>query len=376
MILSRDKKQPKLLDEVRFAIRAKHYSLRTEEAYVNWIKRFIFFHGKQHPLELGEKQINQFLTYLAVDQHVAASTQNQALCALIFLYKNVIKKEIGELDITWAKKPKRLPTVFTQKEVKSVLEQLSGDKWIMANLLYGSGLRLMECLRLRTKDIEFPSQKITVRSGKGDKDRITMLPEIVIAALQKHLQEIKKQHEKDMINGFGTVYLPYALEKKYTNANREWIWQYVFPASKLSLDPRSGVKQRHHLDEAVVQKAVKQAIRKAGIQKQASCHTFRHSFATHLLEAGYDIRTVQELLGHEDVNTTMIYTHVLNKGALGIRSPADMLGKNDLLHPGNPLAKLPAELQKRFEDILNKRYNGDLEAAISAFLHLHGNIDL
>ncbi len=365
--------KPKLLDQVRRALRTKHYSKRTEEAYVHWIRKYILYHNKRHPKDMGEKEINQFLTHLAVDQHVAASTQNQALCAIVFLYKHVFKKDVGDLEFTWAKMPKRLPTVFTRKEVKSVLEQLSGDKWILAYLLYGSGLRLMECLRLRTKDIEFSGKKITVRSGKGDKDRITMLPEIVIAALQRHLQKIKKQHEEDLKNGFGTVYLPYALGKKYANANREWIWQYVFPASKLSIDPRSGVKQRHHLDEAAVQKAVKQAIRKAGVQKQASCHTFRHSFATHLLEAGYDIRTVQELLGHEDVNTTMIYTHVLNKGVLGVRSPADMLAKNDLLHQGNPLAKLSTKLQKRFEDILNKRYNGDLEAAISAFVDLHGN---
>ena len=247
--------KPKLLDQVRRALRTKHYSRRTEEAYVHWIRKYILYHNKRHPKDMGEKEINQFLTHLAVDRHVAASTQNQALCAIIFLYKQVLKKDIDELEFTWAKKPKRLPTVFTRKEVKSVLAQLSGDKWIMANLLYGSGLQLMECLRLRTKDIDFSSKKITVRSGKGDKDRITMLPETVISALQKHLKQVKKQHEKDLENGFGTVYLPYALEKKYTNANREWIWQYLFPSSKLSIDPRSGVKQRHHLDEATVQKA-------------------------------------------------------------------------------------------------------------------------
>lgn len=247
---------------------------------------------------MGEKEINEFLAHLVINNNVSASTQNQALCAIVFLYKHVLKRDVGELDIIWSKKPKKLPEVFTHEEVRDVIANLSGNFWMMGILFYGSGLRLIECLRLRVKDIDFAGKKINVRSGKGDKDRITMLPEIVISALQKHLQEIKKQHEKDLKKGFGTVYLPYALAKKYPNANKEWIWQYTFPASKLSIDPRSGVKQRHHFDESAVQKAVKQAIRKAGIHKHASCHTFRHSFATHLLEAGYDIRTVQELLGH------------------------------------------------------------------------------
>jgi len=299
----------------------------------------------------------------------------KALCAIVFLYKHVLKEEIGDLgEIIWAKKPQKLPVVFMHNEVQDVIAKLEGVYWILGTLMYGSGLRLNECLRLRVKDIEFSSKKIMIRSGKGEKDRVTMLPELVVPALEKHLQEVKKLHEKDLNKGFGTVYLPYALAKKYPNANKEWEWQYVFPASKLSIDPRSGVKQRHHLDESAVQKAVKQAIRKAGIYKQASCHTFRHSFATHLLEAGYDIRTVQELLGHEDVTTTMIYTHVLDKGVLGVRSPADMLGKNDPLNRGNPLAMLPVELQKQFEDTVNKRYSGDLAAAISVFLDLHGKM--
>ena len=318
--------KPKLLNQVRSAIRTKHYSLRTEEAYVQWIRRFILFHNKRHPQEMGDREINQFLTHLAVKARVASSTQNQALCAILFLYKQVLKKEIGQLeDVIWAKKPKRLPVVFTREEVKAVMPYLEGVKWLMAYLLYGSGLRLMECLRLRVQDIDFAYKQITVRDAKGNQDRVTMLPEIVFETLQKHLKEVKKQHEQALKAGFGTVYLPYALERKYPNASREWGWQYVFPASQLSIDPRSGIKQRHHLSEKVLQRAVKEAIRRAGITKNANCHTFRHSFATHLLEAGYDIRTVQELLGHKDVSTTMIYTHVLNKGGKGVRSPADFV---------------------------------------------------
>ncbi len=318
--------KPKLLTQVQEAIRTRHYSLRTEEAYLNWIKRFILFHNKRHPTEMAEQEINQYLTYLAVKGRVAASTQNQALCAILFLYKEVLKKEIGYLeDITWAKKPKRLPVVFTQTEVKAVIRQLEGVKWIMANLLYGSGLRLMECLRLRVKDIDFEYKQLTIRDAKGNQDRVTMLPDIVVEKLKKHLKGVKKQQEQDLKAGFGTVYLPHALERKYKNANQEWGWQYVFPASQLSIDPLSGIKRRHHLDETVLQKAVKEAIRKAGITKHASCHTLRHSFATHLLQDGHDIRTVQELLGHKDVKTTMIYTHVMKQGGMGVKSPADKL---------------------------------------------------
>jgi len=367
--------KPKLLDQVRAALRRRHYSLSTEQAYIRWIKDFIFFHKKNHPRELGEKEINQFLSHLAINKKVSASTQNQALCAIVFLYRHVLQTEPGDFgDITWAQKPKKLPQVFTQNEVQNVISNLEDVYWIIGILMYGSGLRLNECLRLRIMDIEFPGKKITIRSGKGEKDRITMLPELVVSTLEKHLHKVKKLHEKDLKNGFGTVYLPYALVRKYPNANKEWGWQYVFPASRLSIDPRSDVKQRHHLNDSAVQKAVKQAIRKAGIYKQASCHTFRHSFATHLLEVGYDIRTVQELLGHEDVNTTMIYTHVLNKGVLGVHSPADMMGKSNILHQGNLLAKLPLELRKQFEDIINNRYDGDLAATISAFLQLHGKM--
>jgi len=266
------------------------------------------------------------LTHLAIKGNVAASTQNQALCAILFLYNEVLKRELGRLgEVVWAKKPERLPVVLTRAEVKAVLGQLSGANWIMANLLYGAGLRILECLRLRVKDVEFHQNQIIVRQGKGNKDRVTMLPQNVKGPLQQNLEKVKALHGQDLQAGFGTVYSPYALERKYTHANREWHWQYVFPATTLSIDPRSGVKQRHHLDESVLQRAVKEAIRQAGIAKHATCHTLRHSFATHLLEAGYDIRTVQELLGHADLNTTMIYTHVMNKGPLGVKSPADLL---------------------------------------------------
>ncbi|MFH1006279.1 MAG: integron integrase [Candidatus Latescibacterota bacterium] len=321
-----NERKPKLLDRVREAIRTRHYSLRTEEAYVGWIKRFILFHHKRHPSEMGEPEINAFLSHLAVAGKVSASTQNQALCAIVFLYKHVLKQELGDLgEVVWAKKPKRLPVVFTGEEVKAVLNQLSGTNWIMAMLLYGSGLRLMECLRLRVKDVDFNYNQIAVRDAKGERDRGTMLPQNVKRPLKEHLKKVKEVHEADLKNGYGTVYLPYALERKYPNVNREWGWQYVFPASQLSIDPRSGAKRRHHLGEKVLQRAVKAAILTAGINKHASCHTFRHSFATHLLEAGHDIRTIQELLGHKDVTTTMIYTHVVNRGGMGVKSPADFL---------------------------------------------------
>jgi integron integrase len=320
------KQQPKLLDRVRAAIRAKHYSHRTEEAYVQWILRFILFHKKRHPAEMGELEINQFLTHLAVNGNVAASTQNQALSAILFLYKEVLKIEIGNIgQVVWAKKPIRRPVVFTREEAKAVLGNLSGVHWLMASLLYGCGLRLMECLQLRVKDIDFGYNQIVVMDGKGGKDRVTMLPASLRDSLQQHLQKVKKLHERDLKKGFGAAPVPYALDRKYPGINLEFSWQYVFPSAILSVDRVSGMKQRHYATEKPLQRAVKEAIRKAGIPKHASCHTFRHSFATHLLESGYDVRTVQDLLGHKDLNTTMQYTHVLNKGGLGVRSPADML---------------------------------------------------
>ncbi len=316
--------EPKLLDRVRAVMRQKHYSRRTEESYVAWIKRFIYFHHLRHPRDMGAEEITTFLSTLATDKNVSASTQNQALCALVFLYKQVLGRDPGEFEnLVWAQRPKRLPVVLTRDEARRVLAQLSGVHWIMAMLLYGSGLRLTECLRLRVKDIDFDYKQITVREGKGDKDRKTMLPDAVILPLREHLEEVKKIHEEDLRRGFGRVELPYALARKYPNAGEKWAWQYVFPAHRLSKDPQSGEWRRYHLHESVLQKAVKGAVRAAGINKPAGCHTLRHSFATHLLEAGYDIRTVQELLGHTRVETTMIYTHVLNKGGLGVKSPAD-----------------------------------------------------
>jgi integron integrase len=321
--------KPRLLDRVRNVIRCKHYSIRTEHTYVDWIKRYIYFHHKQHPEEMGEEHISAFLTHLAVDRKVAGSTQNQALCALVFLYREVLKKEIGTFeDFIRAKRPQKLPVVFTREEVKQVLLQLDGVRWLLGQLLYGAGLRVMECVRLRIKDVDFGYDQIVVRDGKGNKDRVTMLPAIIGEGLQRHLQKVKKIHELDLNAGFGAVYLPYALERKYRNANRSWSWQYVFPAARRSIDPRSGVERRHHISENVPQRAVRKAIRNSGIAKAGSCHSLRHSFATHLLEAGYDIRTVQELLGHKDVSTTMIYTHVLNKGGKGVKSPGDTLFDN------------------------------------------------
>lgn len=318
--------KPRLLDQVRDRIRVKHYSLRTEQAYIQWIKRFIFFHGKRHPKEMAAPEVEAFLSHLATEKNVSASTQSQALSALLFLYREVLRIELPWLEnLTRAKKRKHLPVVLTVAEVKAVLVRLDGRNALMANLLYGAGLRLMEVLRLRVKDLDFGMRQITVRDGKGFKDRVTMLPESLIEPLQRYLQKVKEIHQGDLRAGFGAVYLPYALERKYPNAGREWGWQYVFPSSQRSIDPYSGKERRHHLDEKVLQRAIKRAVRDARITKLASCHTLRHSFATHLLQSGYDIRTVQELLGHKDVSTTMIYTHVLNRGGRGVTSPLDSL---------------------------------------------------
>lgn len=395
---------PRLFDKVRDVMRLKHYSIRTEEAYLNWIRRFIVFHSRggrpsheatacqasapstqlsvnryqgqksaegnvaltgnsgtqkriwRHPDELGTEEVREFLTSLAVDRKVAAATQNQALSALLFLYQQVLKKEIGWLDdVERAQRPVRLPVVCTAEEVRAILSEISGTTArLMANLLYGSGLRLMECVRLRVKDVDLAYNRITVRDGKGAKDRVTMLPVRLCEPLQRHLRKVKAQHEEDLAEGFGAVYLPFALERKHPNAAREWAWQYVFPSNRRSGDPRAefsltlpspsgigkdargeekeegggrkaekGILRRHHVSEQILQRAVKEAVRRAKVAKPVSCHTFRHSFATHLLENGYDIRTVQELLGHKDVSTTMIYTHVLNRPGIGVQSPLD-----------------------------------------------------
>jgi integron integrase len=314
----------KLLEQVRDLIRMRHYSLSTEEAYLNWIKQYILFHNKRHPSEMGANEVSEFLTHLAVKRNVAASTQNQALAALLFLYRSVLRIDLPWLDnVERAKKPTRLPVVLTRSEVSRLLSKLNHTNWLMASLLYGAGLRLKECLRLRVKDLDFGYQQIVVRDAKGNHDRVTVLPITLVEPLQAQLAQAKSLHQRDLNAGFGRVNLPFALAQKYPNAGREWGWQYVFPAASQSRDPISSKVYRHHLGEWVLQKAFKHALRTATINKPASCHTLRHSFATHLLEDGYDIRTVQELLGHKDVRTTMIYTHVLNRGGRGVKSPLD-----------------------------------------------------
>jgi integron integrase len=317
---------PRLLDQMRDVIRLKHYSIRTEESYLQWVRRFIYFHKKRHPAELGKEEITAFLSHLATHKNVTASTQNQALCALLFLYRHVLNVTLPWLDnLEHARTSERIPVVFTRNEVKAVLAQFEGTHWLIFSLMYGAGLRLMECLRLRVKDIDYQYKQIIIRDGKGNKDRVTVLPAPLIEPLRGHLGRVKACHENDLANGGGAVYLPNALARKYPNALREWTWQYVFPSKQLSKDPRSQEVRRHHVHEAAIQKAIKAAIRKSKIYKPASSHTLRHSFATHLLEDGYDIRTVQELLGHKDVKTTMIYTHVLQKGGRAVRSPLDTL---------------------------------------------------
>jgi integron integrase len=312
------------LDRLRDAVRRRHYSRRTEEAYIHWTKRFIYFHDKRHPAQLGEAEVTAFLNYLANERGVSASTQNQALSALLFLYKEAIGTNLAWLDgLVRAKRPERMPVVLTAEETERVLSSLDGVHWLMASLLYGTGMRLMECLRLRVKDVDFGYGQILVRDGKGEKDRVTMLPHKLIDPLKRQLQKARCLHDLDLQEGYGEVHLPYALSRKYPQAGFEWGWQYVFPSKNRSVDPDGGVIRRHHLDESGLQRAIKRATRLAGIHKPVHCHTFRHSFATHLLESGYDIRTVQELLGHSDVSTTMIYTHVLNRGGRSVRSPLD-----------------------------------------------------
>jgi integron integrase len=316
--------KPKLLEQVRRFMRARRYSLRTEQAYLDWIRRFILFHGKHHPRDLGEMEITDFLTNLVAQQHVAASTQNQALSALLFLYQQFFERKLGRLDSALrATRPPRVPVVLTRPEVRTLLAHVAPPYRLIADLVYGGGLRLLEALRLRVKDIDFGYSRIIVRDGKGMKDRVTMLPGRLRQPLREHLEHVRLIHERDRALGFGSVFLPDALERKYPNAARSWIWQYVFPTSKRSVDPVSGQVRRHHVLEKSLQNAIKNAVHAAGIDKPASCHTLRHSFATHLLEDGYDIRTVQELLGHKDVSTTMIYTHVLNKPGIGVKSPLD-----------------------------------------------------
>jgi len=312
----------RLLDRVREASRVRHYSIRTEETYVQWIRRFVIFNDKRHPDEMGESEVARFLTHLAVDEHVAPGTQNQALNALVFLYKVVLGRPLKEIQgIVRAKREQRLPVVLTADEVASILRALTGISWLVACLQYGSGLRLLESVRLRVKDLDFAHRAIVVRDGKGRKDRVTTLPDELTVPLQRHLENRRAQWERDGILGHGTVHLPYALNRKFPNAAYEWAWQYVFSSQRISVDPRSGVRRRHHLDGSSVQKAVKKAVRRASIPKPASCHSLRHSFATHLLLRGMDIRTVQEQLGHTDLRTTQIYTHVIHRGGMAVQSP-------------------------------------------------------
>ncbi|WP_415755710.1 integron integrase [Pseudomonas leptonychotis] len=319
-----DDGKPRLLDQVRQQIRVRNYSIRTEAVYAEWVKRYIRFHHYRHPLEMGGAEIEAFLTHLAVKRNVAGATQNQALAALLFLYKEVLKVDLPWLNgIVRAKKPKHLPVVLTRDEVSRVLVQMSGVKWMVATLLYGSGLRLLEALRLRVKDVEFARGEVVVRDGKGQKDRVTMLPRTLVVPLREHLELVEALHQQDLAEGFGRANLPFALARKYPNAAADWAWQFVFPSGNRSVDPRSKGVFRHHVHEKTIQRAIREAVRSAGVIKPATPHTLRHSFATHLLESGQDIRTVQELLGHADVKTTMIYTHVLNRGGLGVLSPLD-----------------------------------------------------
>jgi integron integrase len=318
--------RPRLLDELRAQLRVRNYAYRTEQVYVDWVRRFILFHGKRHPREMGAVEVTAFLSHLAVDRVVSASTQNQAKSAILFLYEHLLGIDLPWLaEVVSAKVSRRLPVVLTSREVRSLLQSLDGTMWLVASLLYGTGMRVLEALRLRVKDVEFERREIIVREGKGAKDRVTVLPENLIQPLRTQLEAARLLHQRDLAAGLGAVHLPFALAAKYPHANRSWGWQFVFPGARLSVDPRAGERRRHHVLPQSVQRAVSEAARRAGIDKPCSPHVLRHSFATHMLQSGYDIRTVQELLGHSDVSTTMIYTHVLNKGGRGVLSPLDSL---------------------------------------------------
>ncbi len=326
------RRRPRLLDQVRLAIRIRHYSRRTEKVYILWVRQFILFHDKRHPAEMGMEEVQRFLTSLAVQRRLSASSQNQALSALLFLYKRVLNKELGWVEgVVRARRTRHIPVVLSRDEVRTLLDQLDERHRLLGMLLYGAGLRVLECVRLRVKDIDFERNEIVVRRGKGKKDRRTMLPCSVKEPLRRHLARLRKIHQRECNQGLGRVLLPRALARKYRNAGREWPWQYVFPAGRITVEQETGLPFRHHLHESVLQRAIRDAVRRSGLTKPATCHTLRHSFATHLLESGHDIRTVQELLGHSDVKTTMIYTHVLNRGGLGVLSPADTLA-----HPQEP----------------------------------------
>lgn len=367
----------KLLDEVREAIRVRHYSIRTEHTYVDWIYRYILFNNKRHPAEMGEAEISRFLSYLATDCNVAASTQNQALCALMFLYKHVLKVEIKDFGKTLvrAKRPKQLPVVLSLDETARLLANLSGVQRLMAELMYATGARIIELIRLRVKDIDFERHQITIREGKGEKDRTVPLPSELVEDLKTQLEKVKQLHQQDLKEGYGTVHLPYALAKKYPNAAKEWCWQYVFPSKQLSVDPRSGITQRHHVFESVLQTAIKQATQKAGIPKMVHAHSLRHSFATHLLEAGHDIRTVQELLGHSNVNTTQIYTHVMQSGPQAVVTPLTKAraAMQKLQHPSvptNPQTHAPSHPSSRLLSVLADGFTR-LRTKLATYLSPH-----
>lgn len=316
----------RLLDRVRDRLAMGHYSPRTVDAYVGWIRRFILFHGRRHPAEMGAAEVSAFLSSLATVGKVSASTQNQALAALLFLYADVLGRKLEALEeMVRAKRPARLPVVMTRQEVAAVLSKLSGTSRLMASVLYGAGLRLSECASLRVKDVDFSLSQLVVRSGKGQRDRVALLPKSLVGPLQEQLQKVREQHDADVARGAGYVDLPFALRSKYPNAPREWAWQWLFPATRSYTHPATKERRRHHLHETVLQRAMRRAVVAAGVNKPVSCHTLRHSFATHLLESGYDIRTIQKLLGHRDLRTTMIYTHVLNRGPLGVQSPLDLV---------------------------------------------------
>jgi len=318
--------QPRLLEQVRNSLRVKHYSLSTENSYIYWIRYFIRFHKRRHPSEMGGPEVEAFLTHLAVDRKVSPATQNQALSAILYLYKQVLKIELPWLEnVVRAKTRKFIPVVFTRDEVKRLLAQFDGTYWLLFSLIYGAGLRISECARLRVKDVDFHYKQLLIRDSKGDRDRVTVLPVPLIDPLRTHLARVKELHDQDLANGYGEVYLPYALSRKYPNAAREFYWQYVFPSRDIATDPRTKARRRHHIYEKSLHRVIKQAMQRAGITKPASTHTLRHSFATHLLEDGYDIRTVQELLGHKDLKTTQIYTHVLQKGGAAVRSPLERI---------------------------------------------------
>ena len=316
---------PGLIQRYREELQARHYARRTVKTYEQWLRRFLRFHQLRHPREMGSAEVNAFLTHLAVELQVSASTQNQALAALLFLYRVLLERDLDLEGVVRARKPRRLPVVLTEEEVRSVLQRLEGSEGLVAGLLYGSGLRLMEALRLRVHDLDFNRQELTVRNGKGGSDRRTMLPKRISKKLRNHLEEVRSIHKRDLMDGWGQVRLPYALARKYRNAATEWGWQWVFPQHRRWQNPTSEQQGRHHLDPSLIQKSVRSAVLAAGISKPASCHSLRHSFATHLLERGQDIRTIQELMGHKDLKTTMIYTHVLNRGPMGVASPADFL---------------------------------------------------